>query len=148
LIIGEEKNKKGGSEVKKALGTHILLELFDCDPSTLRNSHTVKEIMIEAATKSNAKIVDVFFHQFEPYGVSGVVVIEESHFTIHTWPEFRFAAVDLFFCSEDVIAENAIRVIVDSFRCDRFSVVELKRGVTHSLKVHTEKGLRERITHG
>jgi len=103
--------------------------MYGCDTHTLRNKETVEEILVKAAKESRAKIVDVFFHQFKPYGVSGVVIIEESHFTIHTWPEHNFAAVDLFFCSKDVDVERAIEVLIEGFGVKNVSVVEVKRGV-------------------
>lgn len=115
--------------MKKALGTHLLLEMFGCDPNSLRDQKIVERILIESAEKSNAKIVGVFFHQFQPYGVSGAVIIEESHFTVHTWPEHGFAAVDLFFCAEDVDSEKAIEVLRRGFKAKQINVIEVKRGL-------------------
>ena len=79
-----------------ALGRHLLLELFDCDTDAINNVEGVKGALIEAAKRAQATIVDVVFHEFNPFGVSGVVVIAESHLSIHTWPEYRYAAVDIF----------------------------------------------------
>ena len=56
--------------------------------------------MVEAAKRAEATIIDVVFHEFNPFGISGVVVIAESHLSIHTWPEHRYAAVDIFSCGE------------------------------------------------
>jgi len=111
------------------LGTHLLLELYGCNAHTLRDKETVEKILIKAAREARAKIVDVFFHQFKPHGVSGVVIIEESHFTIHTWPEHKFAAVDLFFCSKDVDIERAVEVLSEEFGVKQMSLVEMKRGI-------------------
>ena len=77
----------------QALGRHLLLELFDCDAEALNSLETVKASMVEAAKRAQATIVDVVFHEFNPFGISGVVVIAESHLAIHTWPEYRYAAV-------------------------------------------------------
>jgi S-adenosylmethionine decarboxylase len=69
-----------------ALGRHLLLELFDCDFDAISNLETVKSALVEAAKRAHATIVDVVFHEFNPFGISGVVVIAESHLSIHTWP--------------------------------------------------------------
>src|SRR5262249_14991046 len=84
----------------KPLGRHLLLELFECDAAALSSLTTVKTSMLEAANRARATIVNHVFHEFSPFGVSGVVVIAESHLAIHTWPEYRFAAVDVFSCGE------------------------------------------------
>lgn len=82
-----------------ALGHHTLFDLHDCDVSRLGDCKTVRAALLEAVRQSGGTIVAEVFHQFSPHGVSGVVVIAESHLTIHTWPERAFAAVDLFTCS-------------------------------------------------
>ncbi|MEX2146463.1 MAG: adenosylmethionine decarboxylase, partial [Candidatus Rokuibacteriota bacterium] len=89
---------KGRITRLNALGRHLLLELFDCDSDAINNLEFVKAALVEAAKRAQATIVDVVFHEFNPFGVSGVVVIAESHLSIHTWPEYRYAAVDIFSC--------------------------------------------------
>ncbi len=91
-----------------ALSQHTLLELNDCDPERLRHSRQVKKCLCEAVLKAGGTIVKAVFHNFNPWGVSGVVVIAESHVTIHTWPEHAYAAVDIFSCSEK-LDHGAIR---------------------------------------
>ncbi|MFN3691020.1 MAG: adenosylmethionine decarboxylase [Fimbriimonadales bacterium] len=113
----------------RTLGTHILVELHGCNGRTLERVAYVENALVQAAHESNAHIVSHFFHEFEPYGVSGVVVIEESHYTIHTWPEHRYAAVDLFFCSETVDAERALEVLRRAFEPERVDVMLIRRGV-------------------
>ena len=85
----------------------MLLELYDCDPEAINNLEVVKASMVEAAKRAQATIVDVVFHEFSPVGISGVVVIAESHLAIHTWPEHRYAAVDVFSCGEVLQPELA-----------------------------------------
>lgn len=82
----------------RALGRHTLMEFSGCDPERIRNVAGVRRAMTEAARRANGTLVRAVFHSFSPWGVSGVVVISESHLTIHTWPEHRFAAVDVFSC--------------------------------------------------
>ena len=79
-----------------SLGSHLLIELFGCNGRTLEKDDTVGDAMVAAAAVSEATIVAECFKEFKPYGVSGAVIIQESHYTIHTWPEHGYAAVDLF----------------------------------------------------
>ena len=107
----------------------MLLELYECNSELLNNLDGVKAALVEAATRAHATIVDVVFHEFNPFGVSGVVVIAESHLSIHTWPEYRYAAVDIFSCGETLKPLEAANFLVAEFGCERASVVEMKRGV-------------------
>ncbi len=86
----------------RALGFHLLIEFYGCGHGILNDVGKIKNLMDEAAVVSGATIVESVFHRFNPHGVSGVVVIAESHLAIHTWPEYDYAAVDLFTCGEDV----------------------------------------------
>ena len=113
----------------QALGRHLLLELFDCDAEAINSLDTVKTSMVEAAKRAQATIVDVVFHEFNPFGISGVVVIAESHLAIHTWPEYRYAAVDVFSCGDVLQPQVAADYLVEQFGAARASVVELQRGI-------------------
>jgi S-adenosylmethionine decarboxylase len=112
-----------------ALGRHLLLELFDCDLESINNLEGVKGALVEAARRAQATIVDVVFHEFNPFGISGVVVIAESHLSIHTWPEYRYAAVDIFSCGETLQPEVAANYLVEQFGAERTSVVDMQRGM-------------------
>ena len=112
----------------KALGRQILAEFFDCDSQILNSIDAVKMFMQEAAAISQAHIVQNVFHLFNPHGVSGVVVIAESHFAIHTWPEYGFAAIDLFTCGEQVNPWKAFEFLKESFKASKVITMEIKRG--------------------
>ncbi len=112
-----------------ALGRHLLLELFDCDTDVINNLEAVKGALVEAAKRAQATIVDVVFHEFNPFGISGVVVIAESHLSIHTWPEYRYAAVDIFSCGDILQPEVAANYLVEQFAAERTSIVEMQRGM-------------------
>jgi S-adenosylmethionine decarboxylase len=124
-ISGEER----GSIGLHSLGRHLLLELYDCSSEVLNSLETVKTTLVEAARRAEATIVDVVFHAFNPFGISGVVVIAESHLSIHTWPEYRYAAVDIFSCGTTLKPAEAAAYLVEQFRASRASCVEVKRGV-------------------
>jgi S-adenosylmethionine decarboxylase len=112
----------------EALGRQILAEFFQCDSQILNNLDAVKMFMQEAAAISQAHIVQSVFHLFNPHGVSGVVVIAESHFAIHTWPEYGYAAVDLFTCGEQVDPWKAFKFLKNSFKASKVETLEIKRG--------------------
>ena len=120
---------KGGHNGLNALGRHLLLEMFDCDPDAINNLEAVKGALVEAAKRAQATIVDVVFHEFNPFGISGVVVIAESHLSIHTWPEYRYAAVDIFSCGDVLQPEVAANYLVEQFAAERTSIVEMQRGM-------------------
>jgi len=124
-MIGRERRVGG----LNALGRHLLLELFDCDLDAITNLESVKGTLVEAAKRAQATIVDVVFHEFNPFGISGVVVIAESHLSIHTWPEYRYAAVDIFSCGETLQPEVGASYLVEQFGAERTSVVEMQRGM-------------------
>ena len=112
-----------------ALGTHLLAELRECNPEILKSLEKVRSIMVSAAQEAKATIVDVSFHEFNPFGISGVVVIAESHLTIHTWPEYDYAAVDIFTCGDIIKPEVAASFLIKEFGCKNPSIVEMKRGI-------------------
>ena len=120
--------ERGASRLN-ALGRHLLLELFDCAPDAIDSLEAVKGVLVEAARLAQATIVDIVFHEFNPFGISGVVVIAESHLAIHTWPEYRYAAVDIFSCGEMLKPEVAANYLVEQFAAERTSVVEMQRGM-------------------
>ena len=113
----------------ESLGRHLLLELYDCSSEALNSLESVKQAMVEAAKRAEATIIDVVFHEFNPFGISGVVVIAESHLSIHTWPEYRYAAVDIFSCGDVLNPEVAANYLVEQFAAERTSVVDVQRGM-------------------
>lgn len=112
----------------KSLGRHIIAEFYDCDKNILDDVEAIENHMKEAAYETGATIVNSSFHRFLPYGVSGVVVISESHLTIHTWPEYSYAAVDLFTCGDDVDPWKAFSYLKKVLNSQRVHVVEHLRG--------------------
>jgi S-adenosylmethionine decarboxylase len=127
-----DKDEQGfpyNSGEEPALGSHLLIELFGCDARSLEEEKSVGAAMREAAEESKATIVAQSFHEFKPYGVSGAVIIQESHYTIHTWPEHRYAAVDLFYCGGTVLVHQAVEVLRERFRPERIKFLVVRRGI-------------------
>jgi S-adenosylmethionine decarboxylase len=112
-----------------ALGRHVLAELYGCSPEILNDRAKVEEIMVNAALEAGAEIREVVFHQFSPQGVSGVVVISESHLAIHTWPEYGYAAVDVFTCGTSVDPWVSCHYLKKSFESERMAAKEIQRGI-------------------
>jgi S-adenosylmethionine decarboxylase len=112
-----------------ALGRHILVELYDCDKEALNNLGFLREVMVKAAIDCGAMVLGESFHHFSPQGVSGVVIIAESHLSIHTWPEYGYAAVDVFTCGTTVEPEKAARVLIEKLGSRNHSLTEIPRGV-------------------
>lgn len=115
-----------------ALGKHLLLELKDCDREVLNDLDFLKGILSAAATEAGATVLGESFHQFNPHGVSGVVIIAESHLFIHTWPECGYAAVDVFTCGDTVQPEKAAQMLIRELRAKSHSVMEIQRGILDS----------------
>ncbi len=112
-----------------ALGRHLLLELKICNEEVLDDLDFIRICLTEAAVQSGATVVGESFYHFSPYGVSGVVNIAESHIAIHTWPEFQYAAVDVFTCGDDVDPEKAAGLITERLGAQSHSLIELRRGI-------------------
>jgi S-adenosylmethionine decarboxylase len=112
-----------------SLGSHLLIELYGCDGRTLESELSVGDAMRQAAVQSEATVVAQSFHEFKPYGVSGAVIIQESHYTIHTWPEHGYAAVDLFYCGGTVKVHRAVEVLQERFKPQRIKFLVVRRGI-------------------
>ena len=112
-----------------ALGRHLLLELRECNQAVLDDIKYLENALVSAAKEAGATVLDKSFHQFAPQGVSGVVLIAESHLSLHTWPEHAYAAVDIFTCGTTVKIEVAAEALIRQLGSRDPSLLEVKRGV-------------------
>jgi S-adenosylmethionine decarboxylase len=122
----------------RALCQHTLLEYYGCDPARLKSAPELKAYLCDAVRQGGGTIVRALFHSFSPYGVSGVVVITESHVTIHTWPEHAYAAVDIFSCSAKLDHALVSRQLKRALVARHISQRSFRRGL---------RGLMKRVTH-
>ena len=113
----------------EALGRQILVEFYNCDKIALKNVNHIENAMIEACIVGKATVVTHTFHEFSPFGVSGVVVIAESHVAIHTWPEYGYAAVDIFTCGDTIEPWDLFNHLKEKLGSTHYSNMELKRGL-------------------
>lgn len=112
----------------EALGRHILVEYYQCDRETLNDLSKIEYYMKEAASSSGATVIESIFHLFNPHGISGIVIIAESHLAIHTWPEYSYASVDLFTCGKEVDPWKAYAFLKEKLKAHHTTTIELKRG--------------------
>jgi len=112
-----------------ALGRHLLLELRDCNKAVLDDLRYLENALVSAAEEAGATVLGKSFHQFAPQGVSGVVLIAESHLSLHTWPEHAYAAVDIFTCGTTVKIEVAADALIRQLGSRDPSALEVKRGM-------------------
>jgi spermidine synthase len=131
-----------------SLGRHILVEFFGCSADILNDVPLIESSMVGAAADAGATVISSVFHHFSPFGVSGVVVIQESHLAIHTWPEYRYAAVDLFTCGDTVNPWISFDKLKVAFKADYGSALELNRGQLELLeRIEVDLGeLRDEAT--
>ncbi|RKX32796.1 MAG: S-adenosylmethionine decarboxylase proenzyme [Candidatus Zixiibacteriota bacterium] len=113
----------------KILGRHLVAELADCNIEFLNDLPFLEQVMKEAARISGATVVKTAFHRYNPQGLSGIVVIAESHLSIHTWPEYGYAAVDCFTCGSSVDPWKAIDYLKEVLQSKTVSARELNRGI-------------------
>ena len=116
------------NERPRTLGTHLLVELNECNAVLLDDMALVKQTLLAAAHEAGATIIGEVFHKFSPVGVTGIVCIAESHISIHTWPEHAYAAVDIFTCGEGFKPHEAVQLIAESLQARHCGIMEVQRG--------------------
>lgn len=113
-----------------ALGRQLTLEYYDCAAEALLDKEDVEKALVSAAEQSGATIISTSFHRFDPQGISGVVIIAESHFTIHAWPEHNYAAVDIFTCADNINLDIAVDAMQTAFGAKEVLISsDLNRGL-------------------
>jgi S-adenosylmethionine decarboxylase proenzyme len=116
-----------------ALGQHLLVELYNCPSDRLNDAPFLERTLEDAARDAGATVVISSFYPFSPHGVSGVVVITESHLAIHTWPERGYAAVDVFTCGHTVEPHAIAQAIVKALGAERHEIISQPRGAVEKL---------------
>ncbi|MGA2158070.1 MAG: adenosylmethionine decarboxylase [Dehalococcoidia bacterium] len=118
-----------------ALGKQVLIELKDCDAELLNDVEYLRTLLTDVARSIGATVIKDSFYQFTPQGISGVVIIAESHISIHTWPEYSFAAIDVFTCGDVIEPKDAVKPMAERLKAKSVTYIELKRGVLIESKV-------------
>ncbi len=110
-----------------ALGQHLIIDFHDCQ-SIPTSAKSIEQIMLATAREIEATVVTSSFHEFSPHGLSGVVVIAESHLAAHTWPEHNVVCVDLFTCSSDMVATAGLVFLFESLDAGSMTLASVSRG--------------------
>ena len=118
------------------LGLHIIAEFYGVDPKLLDDVEFLRKTLIEAAEYAGARVIGETFHKFSPHGVTGVVGISESHISIHTRPEFGYAAVDAFSC-RSVHPRKIMEYLIKKLKPKRVVEVVIPRGEPFVEEVET-----------
>ncbi len=117
------------------LGKHVLLELKDCNPQLLDNVDHVRQALLLAAENVGAHVVGETFHQFSPQGVTGILSIAESHISIHTWPEYGYAAADIFTCGSSFQPLDAAEILIAQLESKDQDITQVERGLLTQVAV-------------
>ncbi|PIU18015.1 MAG: adenosylmethionine decarboxylase [Elusimicrobia bacterium CG08_land_8_20_14_0_20_44_26] len=116
-------------KVQKSVGRHIVADLWGCNSEYLDDVSIVQDFMNKAAREADATVLNSTFHTFQPHGVSGAVIIAESHLAIHTWSELGLASIDIYTCGAKADPWAAFKFLKKSFQAKKYTVLELKRGI-------------------
>lgn len=118
------------------VGHHYIVEASGCDPDVISKVERVEQILTRAAQVAEAQIWAISFHRFTPVGVSGVVVISESHLSVHTWPETGYVALDIYTCGDDAKPEKAFEYALHEFGAKNVHITEVTRGIDEGDRVY------------
>lgn len=116
-----------------SLGEHAIVDLYDCNISNIDDLKEIKKIIIESVNESNLHVVKEFFYKFNPIGISGVLILLESHLTIHTWPEYNFVALDVFTCGKHFNPKEVCSIIAKKLKSDKYVIKLIERGIKYGL---------------
>ena len=106
----------------------VLVDLYKCK-TDINDETTLLALVTEAAKKAGAHVLQASVHRFSPMGCSVVVILKETHISIHTWPEFGFAALDIFLCGESLDPFVAWEYIKEHLQPESFELKELPREI-------------------
>ncbi|HEV2438867.1 MAG TPA: adenosylmethionine decarboxylase [bacterium] len=117
------------------VGHHYIVEGSGCNPDVISRVEQVEQALVRAAEEADVQIWAISFHRFRPMGVSGVVVISESHLSVHTWPEVGYVALDIFTCGDRAKPEAAVQHALKAFGATNMHITEVTRGLQEGDKV-------------
>jgi len=117
------------TRIPQHLGTHVIADLYGA--SALDDMRVIQQCMVRCAKESGATLLRLHLQPFDVHGgITGVAVLAESHISIHTWPEHRYAAVDAFMCGT-ARPQACLEILRETFRPEHCVVQELQRGATN-----------------
>ncbi|MCX8179613.1 MAG: adenosylmethionine decarboxylase [Candidatus Aenigmarchaeota archaeon] len=114
--------------MKTIVGKHIIAELYGVEPELISKEGEVRKIIEDVVVKAKLNKVGAIFKQFDVHGVTGIVLIAESHISIHTWPEYGLVNLDIFTCGDNKKAEKAFKLFLKKFKPKSYRHYLLDRG--------------------
>ncbi len=106
---------------------HLLLELYNCDYEKLNDESFLRCTLNRAAKLAKATVLNLMSNKFEPQGVTAIALLAESHISIHTWPESKYSAVDIFTCGQNMLPELASQYLIESLKAEEHSLRVIER---------------------
>ena len=125
----DNHNNNNNNLLEEQLGRHLIVEMMGSPYHRLNNITFIDNVFREACTIGSLTLLKMQLHQFEPFGVSGVAVLAESHISIHTWPEKSYAALDIFVCGKNANPELALKYIEEQMEATSLNVKTFDRGI-------------------
>lgn len=114
--------------MENILGIQTTIDFYGCDSKKINSVAFIEDVLKTAAKKMNLTVVNTTIHSFSPIGISGVIIIEESHLAIHTWPEYNYVALDFFTCNQAYELEEGINWLKKMFEAEKTDISSEKRG--------------------
>ena len=108
-------------------GNHLLLELYGCNSEKLNDELYLRCQLNSAAKLAKASVLNIVSNKFEPYGVTAIALLAESHLSIHTWPESNYAAVDIFTCGTSMNPELASQYLIEHLEASKHILKKINR---------------------
>ncbi len=124
----------------EGLGRHLVADFYDCPPEKLTNTSALIKLLKEAAKAAKVEVIGEFSKKFDLHGgVSAILIIKESHLSIHTWPEYGYAAIDIYTCGKLIDPWKALEIVQAELQPNSVAVMEVKRGVMIKKKTYLEE---------
>ena len=115
---------------------HLLLELYRCDYEKLNDESFLRCSLNRAAKLAKATVLNLISNKFEPQGVTAIALLSESHISIHTWPESRYSAIDIFTCGQNMLPELASQYLIDVLKAEEHSLRVIERNPPSEVHKH------------
>lgn len=114
------------NKTKKYSGVHLIAEFWY--GKNIEDTKEIRQILIEAVKKANNTVLKIVVHKFKPQGITGIVLLAESHLALHTWPEFNYTAIDIYTCGDKANPDKALEYLKEKFQPKKVEIRKLKRG--------------------
>ena len=127
----------------KALGLHIIADLYGVEADLIDRVEDIRALLEGAVKHAKLTKISSHYYQFRPHGATGVVLIAESHISIHTWPELGIATVDVYTCGDPQQCVEAMNFIIDKLKPTRVDKKVFERGLLEEGQKKTTELLKE-----